>query len=170
MRIGLRIGFVGAGHIVKALARLAIANGHTVTLSNSRGPEALDEAAAEIGCQAAVVTDVPSSSDVVVLTVPFASAFAACTAVPSWQDRHRYEQLLPGSGWHYQCARPTPDDNVANDRKPFPRGDDHQGVNAILEKDLLGPGGLPNRAKCALPIAGDDAAAKVIVAILSDST
>lgn len=44
-------------------------------LSNSRGPEALRETAAEIGCQAAVVTDVPSSSDVVVLTVAFAAAF-----------------------------------------------------------------------------------------------
>lgn len=74
----MRIGFIGAEHISKALARLAVANGHTATLSNSRGPEPRREAAAEIGCQAAVVSDVPSSSDVMVLTVPF----AACTAVP----------------------------------------------------------------------------------------
>lgn len=74
----MRIGFIGAEHISKALARLAVGNGHTATLNNSRGPEPLREAAAEIGCQAAVVSDVPSSSDVMVLKVPF----AACTAVP----------------------------------------------------------------------------------------
>ncbi|MFK4258382.1 NAD(P)-binding domain-containing protein [Agrobacterium tumefaciens] len=74
----MRIGFIGAEHISKALARLAVANGHTATLNNSRGPEPLREAAAEIGCQPAVVSDVPSSTDVMVLTVPF----AACTAVP----------------------------------------------------------------------------------------
>lgn len=42
--------------------------------------------------------------------------------------------------------------------------------NAIVEKDLLDPVALPNRAECALPIAGDDTAAKVIVTILSDAT
>ncbi|WP_051903970.1 hypothetical protein [Neorhizobium vignae] len=38
-------------------------------------------------------------------------------------------------------------------------------LNAILEKDLLDPFALRNRAKGVLPIAGDDAAAKVIVTI-----
>lgn len=38
--------------------------------------------------------------------------------------------------------------------------------NAILENDLLDPVALPNRAKCALPIGGDDAANKVIVTTL----
>ena len=38
------IGFIGAGHIGSQLARLAIASGYDVVVSNSRGPETLADA------------------------------------------------------------------------------------------------------------------------------
>ena len=33
------IGLIGAGHIGSQVARLAVANGYNVVISNSRGPE-----------------------------------------------------------------------------------------------------------------------------------
>ena len=43
------IGLIGAGHIGSQLARLAVANGYDVVLSNSRGPETLSSLVAELG-------------------------------------------------------------------------------------------------------------------------
>ena len=37
------IGLIGAGHIGSQVARLAVANGYDVVISNSRGPETLAE-------------------------------------------------------------------------------------------------------------------------------
>jgi len=41
-------GIIGSGMIGGTVARLSVAAGHHVVLSDSRGPETLDERAAEI--------------------------------------------------------------------------------------------------------------------------
>ena len=41
------IGLIGAGHIGSQVARLALAHGYDVVLSNSRGPETLAALVAE---------------------------------------------------------------------------------------------------------------------------
>lgn len=46
------IGLIGAGNIGSQVARLAIAAGHDVVLSNSRGPESLAGLVAELGPRA----------------------------------------------------------------------------------------------------------------------
>ena len=46
------IGLIGAGHIGSQVARLAIANGYDVVVSNSRGPESLAALVAELGPRA----------------------------------------------------------------------------------------------------------------------
>src|SRR3954451_15444610 len=43
------IGFIGAGNIGAQVARLAVANGYDVVMSNSRGPETLSGLVAELG-------------------------------------------------------------------------------------------------------------------------
>ena len=45
------IGFIGSGMIGSTVARLSVAAGHRVVLSNSRGPETLRELVAELGRQ-----------------------------------------------------------------------------------------------------------------------
>jgi len=42
------IGLIGAGHIGGQIARLAVANGYNVVISNSRGPETLSGLVAEL--------------------------------------------------------------------------------------------------------------------------
>ncbi len=43
------VGIVGSGIIGGIVARLSVAAGHHVVMSNSRGPETLDEMMAELG-------------------------------------------------------------------------------------------------------------------------
>ncbi len=66
------IGLIGAGHIGSQVARLAVANGYRVVISNSRGPETLAELVAELGpnARAATSTDAAQAGDIVVVTVP----------------------------------------------------------------------------------------------------
>ena len=68
----MTIGLIGAGHIGSQIARLAVASGHNVVISNSRGPETLAALAAELGpkARAATAVDAAKAGDLVVVTVP----------------------------------------------------------------------------------------------------
>lgn len=68
----MRIGFIGAGHIGKALAGNLVALGHDVALSNSRGPGTLADLVTELGSLAQAVTteEAIAFSDILVVTVP----------------------------------------------------------------------------------------------------
>jgi 8-hydroxy-5-deazaflavin:NADPH oxidoreductase len=66
------IGTIGAGNIGTTVARLAIAAGYDVVLSNSRGPETLADLVAELGPHASADTaeGAASRGDLVVVTIP----------------------------------------------------------------------------------------------------
>jgi hypothetical protein len=66
------IGLIGAGHIGSQLARLAVAHGHDVVISNSRGPETLTTLVAELGphARAATVVEAAQAGNIVVVTIP----------------------------------------------------------------------------------------------------
>jgi predicted dinucleotide-binding enzyme len=66
------IGLIGAGRIGGQVARLAIANGYDVVISNSRGPETLAELVAELGprARAASAIEAAEAADIAVVTVP----------------------------------------------------------------------------------------------------
>ena len=65
-------GFIGSGNIGSTVARLAIAAGHDVVLSNSRGPETLADLVGELGphARAATAQEAASAGDIVVVTIP----------------------------------------------------------------------------------------------------
>src|SRR6476620_10680411 len=65
------IGLIGAGHIGGTVARLAVAAGHDVVLSNSRGPETLTDLVAELGehARAATAAEAAAAGDIVVVTI-----------------------------------------------------------------------------------------------------
>ncbi len=66
------IGFIGSGHIGSQVARLAVAHGYAVVMSNSRGPETLAALVAELGpnARAAAPAEAASAGDIVVVTMP----------------------------------------------------------------------------------------------------
>ncbi|WP_420823747.1 NAD(P)-binding domain-containing protein [Streptomyces torulosus] len=69
------LGFIGSGNIGMAVARLAVAAGIDVVLSNSRGPETLAEAVAELGGRARAATpeEAARAGDWVVVSVPLSA-------------------------------------------------------------------------------------------------
>jgi len=66
------IGLIGAGKIGSQLARLAVANGYNVVISNSRGPDSLSALVAELGprARAATALEAAKAGDIVVVTIP----------------------------------------------------------------------------------------------------
>ena len=66
------IGTIGAGNIGKAVARLAVAAGYDVVVSNSRGPETLTDLVADLGPRASADTAAGAAErgDLVVVTIP----------------------------------------------------------------------------------------------------
>jgi len=72
----MKVAIIGAGNVGKALATSITRAGHEVTLSAS-SPESAQEAAAEVGAQAAATnTDAVRDAEVVILAVPFVGAGA----------------------------------------------------------------------------------------------
>jgi NAD(P)H dehydrogenase (quinone) len=66
------VGLIGAGNIGSALARLAVDAGYDVVLSNSRGPETLSDLVEQLGphTRAATSAEAAAAGDLVVVTVP----------------------------------------------------------------------------------------------------
>jgi predicted dinucleotide-binding enzyme len=69
----MKIGIIGAGMIGGTAARLFVAAGHDVALSNSRGPATLADTVAGLGPRARAMTaaDAARWADVVLLAVPW---------------------------------------------------------------------------------------------------
>ena len=66
------VGLIGSGNIGGTVARLAVDAGYDVVLSNSRGPETLNDLVDELGEHASAGTaqDAAQAGDLVVVTVP----------------------------------------------------------------------------------------------------
>ena len=69
----MNIGVIGSGNIGATAARLFAAAGHQVAISNSRGPETLEDLVEEIGpgVRAATVEEAAGFGEVVMEAIPF---------------------------------------------------------------------------------------------------
>ncbi|MER7309591.1 NADP oxidoreductase [Streptomyces griseoluteus] len=166
----MKIGIIGAGNIGGNLTRRLTALGHDVAVANSRGPETLRELAEETGATPVRAEDAAEGAQVVVVTVPL-------KAVPLLPDG-----LLDGAaegaavidtGNYY----PQRDGRIAaiedeglTESRWTERHLGHpviKAFNGTYAQDILDrprPAGDPDRL--ALPVAGDDEAAKRTVRAL----
>jgi 8-hydroxy-5-deazaflavin:NADPH oxidoreductase len=168
----MKIGIIGAGNIGGTLARRLTTLGHGVSVANSRGPQTLARLATETGATAVTVADAARGAELVIVTIPEknvpslpAGLFAATPASAVVIDTGNYypqqrdgridaiEAGIAESRWvEQQLRRPVV--------KAF------NNIYAQHLRDLGKPAGT--RGRIALPIAGDDAAAKDIVLRLID--
>jgi 8-hydroxy-5-deazaflavin:NADPH oxidoreductase len=168
----MKIGIIGAGQIGGTLTRRLTSLGHDVRVANSRGPETLRDLATETGAKAVSVKDAVRDVDLVVVTISqkhvgdlpknlFADTPAQTVVIDTgnYYPRERDGRIEPieagtlESRWvEQQLGRPV--------IKVF---------NNIYAKHLLElgrPAGTSGRI--ALPVSGDDAAAKSVVLALVD--
>jgi predicted dinucleotide-binding enzyme len=166
------IGLIGSGHIGSTVARLAVAAGYDVVLSNSRGPETLADLVAELGprARAAAPAEAAAAGDIVVVTVPL-KAYREVPVEPL-----RGKVVIDTNNYY-----PQRDGHIAE------LDDESTTVSELLQAHLpesqvvkafnnisfvhlgrLGrPSGSPDRS--VLAIAGDDAGAKATVTKFLDA-
>lgn len=160
------IGLIGSGRIGSTVARLAIAAGYDVVLSNSRGPETLAALVSELGphARAATPAAAAAAADLVVVTVPL-HAYRSVPVEPLAGkvviDTNNY---YPDRDLHIAelDSGATTVSELLQQHLPTSRV--VKAFNNIYFKhlqELSRPAGAPDRS--ALPIAGDDPAAKATV-------
>jgi predicted dinucleotide-binding enzyme len=165
------IGFIGAGHIGSQVARLAIAHGHDVVMSNSRGPDTLAALVAELGpkARAATATDAARAADIVVVTVPLKNYREVPVAPLAGKiviDTNNYYPQRDGHIAELDNESTTTAELL---QAHLPTSKVVKAFNHIYAAQLTTdgqPAGSKNRR--ALVIAGDDPAAKVTVLKLID--
>ena len=84
----MTFGITGAGTIAQALARHLVTAGHSVVLSNSRGPSTLDGVVSTLGPLASGGSVAQAAeADMVFLTVMWPDIPAALADLPPWDGR-----------------------------------------------------------------------------------
>jgi predicted dinucleotide-binding enzyme len=165
------IGFIGAGHIGSQVARLAIASGYNVVLSNSRGPETLSDLVAELGpnARAATPEEAGRAGDIVVVSVPL-KAWRSVPVEPLKGkvviDTNNYYPERDGHIKELDNESTTTSELL---QQHLPESKVVKCFNHIYAAEITTdgrPAGTPNRR--ALVIAGDDAEAKAVVTRLLD--
>ncbi|MFD0019992.1 NADPH-dependent F420 reductase [Streptomyces sp. NPDC058382] len=167
----MKIGIIGAGNIGGNLTRRLAALGHEVSVANSRGPETLAALAEETGATAVTAAEAARDASVVVVTVPL----KAVPALPAgFLDAAAQDVAVIDTGNYY----PQRDGRIAaiEDGLPESRWTEQQighpvikAFNGTYAQDIIthgSPSGTADRQ--ALPVAGDDAAAKRTVRELID--
>lgn len=165
------IGLIGAGHIGSQLARLAVAHGYDVVVSNSRGPETLASLVRELGprARAATPAEAAAAGDIVVVTIPLKSyrtVPAAPLAGKIVIDTNNYYPQRDGHIAELDNESTTTSELL---QAHLPQSKVVKAFNHIYASELTThgqPAGSKNRR--ALVIAGDDENAKAAVARLID--
>jgi 8-hydroxy-5-deazaflavin:NADPH oxidoreductase len=166
------VGFIGSGMIGGTVARLSVAAGHHVVLSNSRGPQTLTELVAELGPLATAATSeqAAEAGELVVVAIPV-KAFGEVPVKPlagkPVMDTCNYYPPRDGQLAELDSGALTSSGLL---QRHLPEAHVVKAFNNIFFKhlgSLSRPHGAADRS--ALPIAGDSAAAKAAVTAFLDS-
>jgi 8-hydroxy-5-deazaflavin:NADPH oxidoreductase len=166
------VGLVGCGRIGGTVAELAVAAGHPVILSNSRGPDTLRDLASELGplARAGTAQEAAEGGDLVVVTIPL-RAFQEIPAGPL-----AGKVVLDTCNYYPQRDGQFPElDSGALTSSELIRR--HLAESAVVKvfnniffkhlESLSRPSGAPDRSF--LPIAGDEPEATAAVTAFLDS-
>ena len=164
----MNIGVIGSGNIGGTLTRRLQTLGHHVTVANSRGPQSLLDLAEETGAEAGTVEAAAESADVVVIAVPL----AAVPELPAEVFRGRV--VVDANNYYPERdgdIAEIADKSVASSRwtaEHLPGARVVKAFNTINWQRLGSEGATeaPREERLAIPVAGDDAEAKRLVAEL----
>jgi predicted dinucleotide-binding enzyme len=168
----MKIGIIGTGNIGGTLTRRLTALGHEVKVANSRGPESLRDLEQETGATAVKVEEAVQDAEIVVVTIPE----KAVPQLPANLFANAADDVVVVDTGNYYPQRDgriaaIEDDGLTESAWVAQQLDRPvvKAFNNIQAQHLLGngrPAGTPGRI--ALPVAGDDPAAKAKVLQLVD--
>jgi predicted dinucleotide-binding enzyme len=164
-------GFIGSGNIGSTVARLAVAAGHDVVLSNSRGAETLADLVDNLGphARAATPAEAAEAGEGVVVTIPLRNYRQVPTEELRGKiviDTMNYYPQRDGNIAELDDESTTSSELLA---AHLPDSRVVKGFNNIFFQHLAGlprPAGADDRS--ALAIAGDEHEAKKVVTELFD--
>jgi len=163
----MKIGIIGAGFIARAVATTAIRAGHEVMVSNTRTPDTLFSLTGTIGCKAGTPHDAAAFGDIVLLAIPlknYSSIPVQALVGKVVLDANNYYPERDGHIVELDQGSITTSELVA---QHLPQSKLVKVFNAIAAGDIDKEGKLADSSqRRALPLAGDDPAAKRIVADL----
>jgi hypothetical protein len=166
----VKIGIVGSGNIGANAARLFVRAGHEVTLSNSRGGQGLEPLVAELGghAKATTIEEAARFAEVVLVAIPFGKI----TTLPA----HAFDGKVIIDAGNYYSQRDGKFPELDNDETTsselmashLKEARLVKAFNTIWSEHLATQGDTsqPLEQRRAIFIAGDDSAAKAIVARL----
>ncbi len=166
----MKIGIIGAGNIGANAARLFVKAGHEVAISNSRGPQTLDDLAAELGdnATASTVANAIDFGDIIFISIPLGKYAELPTN--GWAgkiviDSNNYYPERDGQIAALDSSETTSSELLANH---LPGARIVKGFNTIWFEHLRTKGdtNLPLAERRAIFVAGDDSQAKEAVAKL----
>ena len=167
----MKVGIIGSGRIGGTMARRLTALGHDVSIANSRGPATLVDLAAETGATPTEVAQVAAGADLVVVAIPEKSV----PQLPAGLLDAAAADVVVVDAGNYSPQRDGRIDAIEQGTTESRWVADQLGhtvvktFNTMYANRLL-EGGRPadDPDRFALPFAGDDAAAKAVVAALLD--
>jgi len=166
------VGLIGSGRIGGTVAKLAVAAGHQVILSNSRGPGTLTELAGELGplARAGTGQEAAEGGDLVVVAIPLRAfpniaprPLAGKVVIDTCNYYPQRDGQIPG----LDTGALTSSELI---QRHLARSSVVKAFNNIYYKHLKSlsrPSGAPDRSY--LPIAGDAAEAKAAVTVFLES-
>ena len=161
------IGIIGSGHVGSNLARAAIAHGYDVVLSNSQGPDSLADLVSELGPQASAGTpaEAAAAGDFAIVAIPLTTIDRVPVEPLAGKVVIATINYFPERLGHI----PEVDDGAITApgllQAHLPASKVVRAFSMIDAADMSGDGhpeGDPKRR--ALALAGDDPAAKQLVA------
>jgi len=166
----MKIGVVGSGNIGSNAARLFVKAGHQVVISNSRGPQTLQDLVEELGdnATAGTVEQARDFGDIVFISIPLGKY--TDLPVNGWEgkvviDSNNYYPERDGQIFAIDSGETTSSELLL---RHLPDARIVKGFNTIWFEHLKSQGNtdLPLEERRAIFIAGDDSDAKAIVAKL----
>ncbi len=165
----MKIGIIGAGYVGRALAGAAVKKGHEVMISNSRGPQTLFSDGIMLGCKVGTTEEAARFGQLVIVAITmkhYKSVPVEAVAGKIVIDTDNYYPTRDDAIEELNSKQTTSSEMLA---AHLPTSKVVKAFNAImmthLERDAQPTGSFDRRA---LPLAGDDDAAKQVVADLYD--
>ncbi|MEH2084028.1 MAG: NAD(P)-binding domain-containing protein [Nostoc sp.] len=173
----MKVGFVGAGTVTGTFGRHLLTAGHSIVVSNSRGPETLADFVADLGSGAIAGTKQQAAEcDVVILATNWVRVADALKGV-DWQGRI----LIDATNAHMDAVPDISLAGVTRSRaalkgRTFSEMVAEMAVGARLVKSISNipmawiQDFSPNKPRTVIFTSGDDHEAKQLVMELIDST
>ena len=166
----MKIGIIGAGNIGGNLTRRLTKLGHEVTVANSRGPQSLADLVAETGATPALAEDAVLEADLVIVTIP---EFKVSNLKKGLLSATKEGVVVIDTGNYYPQQRDgliaeiedgATESRWVSNQIGYPVVKAFNGIYAANIIEMARPFGASDRM--ALPVAGDDPAAKKVVLAL----